>query len=132
MVMMRYLLQTLNAMDRAGDKTLIFTNFVDFDSQYGHRRDVIGYAAALEQFDRRLPELFTRIQADDLVIITADHGCDPTQPDSDHTREHIPILAFGSKIGQGSIDNRDSFADIGQSIAKHLKIKPLKNGVSFL
>lgn len=123
---------TLNAMDKAGDKSLIFTNFVDFDSQYGHRRDVIGYAAALEHFDRRLPELFAKMQADDLVIITADHGCDPSQPGSDHTREHIPILAFGAKIGKGSIGNRDSFADIGQSIAKHLKIKPLKNGVSFL
>ena len=68
----------------------------------------------------------------DLVIITADHGCDPTQPGSDHTREHIPVLAFGPEIGNGSIGNRASFADIGQSIAEHLKIKPLKNGVSFL
>lgn len=119
-------------MDKAENKTLIFSNFVDFDSQYGHRRDVIGYAAALEHFDRRLPELFVKLQAGDLVIITADHGCDPTLPGSDHTREHIPILAFGPGISHGSIGKRDSFADIGQSIAEHLEIKPLKNGISFL
>ena len=123
---------TLDAMDDSGDKTLIFTNFVDFDSKYGHRRDTIGYAAALEHFDRRLPELMKKLHPEDLVIITADHGCDPTQPGSDHTREHIPILAFGPNIGKGSIGNRDTFADIGQSIAAHLNIKPLDHGLSFL
>lgn len=123
---------TLNAMSNAKDKSLIFSNFVDFDSKYGHRRDVTGYAAALEQFDQRLPELIEQLQPGDLVIITADHGCDPTLPGSDHTREHIPILAFGPGIGHDNIGLRNSFADIGQSIAQHLMIEPLTNGTSFL
>lgn len=123
---------TLTAMDDAGDKSLIFTNFVDFDSKYGHRRNVPGYAAALEKFDTQLPEFLAKLQEGDLVIITADHGCDPTQPGSDHTREHIPVLAFGPNIEAGNVGVRDSFADIGQSIASHLNIKPLANGVSFL
>lgn len=122
---------TLAAMDRALDKTLIFSNFVDFDSKYGHRRDVIGYAAALENFDRRLPEFFAKLQQGDLVIITADHGCDPTQTGSDHTREHIPVLAFGPDFNTGAIGLRKTFADIGQTIAGHLQIKPLAHGVSF-
>ena len=102
------------------------------DSKYGHRRDTTGYAAALEQFDQRLPELLAQLQEDDLLIITADHGCDPTQPGSDHTREHIPAIAYGKNIKTGAIGIRNSFSDIGQSIAKHLAIKPLKNGISFL
>jgi phosphopentomutase len=123
---------TLEAMDVADDKTLIFSNFVDFDSKYGHRRDVAGYAAALEHFDRRLPELIAKLQDGDVVIITADHGCDPTLPGSDHSREHIPVLAFGPKIPHGNIGLRKTFADIGQSIATHLTLRPLANGVSFL
>jgi phosphopentomutase len=124
---------TLDAMkNHTDDKTLIFSNFVDFDSKYGHRRDTTGYAAALEHFDQRLPELLAQLQENDLLIITADHGCDPTQPGSDHTREHIPAIAYGKSIKTGAIGIRDSFSDIGQSIAIHLNIKPLKNGVSFL
>lgn len=123
---------TLQAMQCAGDKSLIFTNFVDFDSKYGHRRDVAGYAAALEKFDSQLPEFLKNLQPGDLVIITADHGCDPTRPGSDHSREHIPVLAFGPEIGTSDIGLRESFADIGQSIAKHLQLRPLDNGVSFL
>lgn len=124
---------TLTAMQKnTADKTLIFTNFVDFDSKYGHRRDVAGYAKALAAFDQRLPELQKLLQPDDLVIITADHGCDPTMPGSDHTREHIPILAFGPQISHGSIGKRHTFADIGQSIAQHLQIKALATGTSFL
>ena len=124
---------TINAMQKnTADKTLIFSNFVDFDSKYGHRRDVEGYAAALEAFDRRLPELQKLLLPDDLVIITADHGCDPTMPGSDHTRENIPILAFGPHISHGSIGKRECFADIGQSIAQHLAIKSLAIGKSFL
>jgi phosphopentomutase len=124
---------TIDAMQKnTADKTLIFSNFVDFDSKYGHRRDVPGYAAALEAFDQRLPELQKLLQADDLVIITADHGCDPTMPGSDHTRENIPILAFGPQIPEGNIGKRHTFADIGQTIATHLKIKPLATGKSFL
>lgn len=122
---------TLKAMETAQDKSLIFTNFVDFDSKYGHRRDVAGYACALEAFDKRMPELLAKLEEGDLVIITADHGCDPTQPGSDHTREHIPVLAFGSQIVSSNIGLRESFADIGQSIATHLGILPLANGRHF-
>lgn len=123
---------TLDAMKTAGNKSLIFTNFVDFDSKYGHRRNIEGYAKALEEFDARLPELQAQLQPGDLVIITADHGCDPTFPGSDHTREHIPVLAFGPNIPAKNIGARSSFADIGQSIATHLGIEPLANGESFL
>lgn len=123
---------TLSALKTAPDGSLIFTNFVDFDSSYGHRRDTTGYAFALEQFDARMPELLTLLQPDDLVIITADHGCDPTFPGSDHTREHIPVLAFGPKISSRFIGRRDTFADIGQSIAEYLGINPLLHGVSFI
>ncbi|MBX9704941.1 MAG: phosphopentomutase, partial [Gammaproteobacteria bacterium] len=123
---------TLDAMKTADNKSLIFTNFVDFDSKYGHRRNIAGYAKALEEFDARLPELQAQLQPGDLVIITADHGCDPTFPGSDHTREHIPVLAFGPNIPAKNLGARSSFADIGQSIATHLGIKPLANGESFL
>jgi phosphopentomutase len=123
--------KTLDASKTAGDRSLIFSNFVDFDSKYGHRRDVIGYAAALEAFDQRLPEFIASLQTGDLAIITADHGCDPTFPGSDHTREHIPILAFGPGIQPGFIGRRESFADIGQTIAAHLGTKPTAYGVSF-
>lgn len=123
---------TLTAMKTAPDGSLVFANFVDFDSSYGHRRDIAGYASALEEFDRRLPELQKQLLQHDLVIITADHGCDPTYPGSDHTREHIPILAFGPHIPSKFIGRRETFADIGQTIAKHLGIPPLDYGVSFL
>ena len=116
----------------AKDKSLIFTNFVDFDMLYGHRRDVIGYAAALEELDRQLPEFEKLLQPGDIAIITADHGCDPTLPGSDHTREHIPALIFGPNIKAEFIGRRETFADIGQTIAEHLDIPPLNEGVSFL
>lgn len=122
---------TITAAKTVPDKALIFTNFVDFDMLYGHRRDVTGYAAALEAFDQRLPELEQVLQPDDIVIIAADHGCDPTQPGSDHTREHIPVLMFGPKVKPGFIGRRESFADIGQTIARHLGIAPLENGIAF-
>lgn len=123
---------TLEAMQKAPAGSLIFTNFVDFDSSYGHRRNVVGYAHALEQFDARIPELQRLLKANDLVIIAADHGCDPSFPGSDHTREHIPVLGFGPNFNSRFIGRRDTFADIGQSIAEHLQIKPLLHGVSFL
>jgi phosphopentomutase len=122
---------TLKAMVDAPDGSLVFTNFVDFDSSYGHRRDVYGYAHALEAFDKRLPELDALLKEDDIVIISADHGCDPTAPGSDHTREHVPVLVYGPKISSRFIGRRDTFADIGQTIAAHLKITALPNGVSF-
>jgi phosphopentomutase len=110
------------------EQSLLFVNLVDFDMLYGHRRDVIGYAKALEDFDLRLPEFLELMQPGDLAIITADHGCDPTWPGSDHTREYIPILAFGPDIQPGSIGVRETFADIGQTIAKHLGLPPLAHG----
>lgn len=115
----------------APDRSLVFVNLVDFDMLYGHRRDVIGYAKALEDFDKRLPEFEKLMKSDDIAVITADHGCDPTQPGSDHTREHIPVIVFGPNVKPGSLGKRDTFSDIGQTIAKHLKLDALKNGTSF-
>lgn len=123
---------TIKALETAPAGSLVFTNFVDFDSKYGHRRNVEGYAEALESFDKRLPELEAQLKPDDLVVIAADHGCDPTMPGSDHTREHIPVLAFGPQISSKFIGRRDSFADIGQSIAEYLGIEPLLHGVGFI
>ena len=123
---------TLEAMRDAGDQTIIFTNFVDFDMLYGHRRNVEGYAAALEYFDQRLPELLNEMQDDDLLILCADHGCDPTWEGSDHTREHIPVLAYGAGMKPGSLGLRESFADIGQTVAEHLQVSRLEFGTSFL
>ena len=123
---------TLDTMHEAGDRSIVFTNFVDFDMLYGHRRDVEGYATALEYFDRRLPELMDQMRDDDLLVLCADHGCDPTMPGSDHTREHIPVLAYGAGIAAGSLGRRETFADIGQSIATHLRLPKLEYGSSFI
>jgi phosphopentomutase len=123
---------TLEAMADSGDRSIIFTNFVDFDMLYGHRRDVPGYAAALEYFDRRLPELIDSMRPDDLLIITADHGCDPTWEGSDHTREHIPVLAYGGELAPGSLGRRKTFADIGQSLAAWFGLPPMDYGESFI
>jgi phosphopentomutase len=121
----------LNAVKTAPDNSLTFVNFVDFDMLYGHRRDVAGYAKALEEFDERLPELERLMQPEDLAIITADHGCDPTWPGSDHTRENIPVLAFGPQVKAGPLGKRQTFADIGQTVAKHIGITPLSRGTAF-
>jgi phosphopentomutase len=123
---------TLAAMKTAPPGSLVFTNFVDFDSSFGHRRDVAGYAAALEAFDARLPELEAMLEPGDCVVISADHGCDPTFPGSDHTREHVPVLAFGPHMRHQSIGKRTSFADVGQSLAEHLDVEASIEGVSFL
>ncbi|MGL5284787.1 MAG: phosphopentomutase [Aeromonas sp.] len=124
--------RTLEEVQAAGDNTIVFTNFVDFDSAYGHRRDVGGYAAALEYFDSRLPELFALLQEGDVVVITADHGCDPTWGGTDHTREHIPVIFFGKPVKAGSVGGRETFADIGQSIAAYHGLPKLQYGTSFL
>ncbi len=122
----------LKVMDMAGDGDLVFTNFVDFDMLYGHRRDVPGYAAALEAFDRRLPEIEARLRPGDLALLTADHGCDPTwRRGTDHTREHVPVLAFGPGIAGRDIGARLTFADIGETVAAHLRFAPGKHGKSF-
>ena len=123
---------TLEEIRLASDRTIVFTNFVDFDMLYGHRRDVDGYADALEYFDQRLPELLELMRADDVLVITADHGCDPTWQGSDHTREHIPVLVYGSTVTAGSLGKRDTFADIGQSLASYFKLSPMDYGTSFL
>ena len=123
---------TLAAMKEAGDRSIVFTNFVDFDMLYGHRRDVEGYATALEYFDRRLPELMEQLRDDDLLVLCADHGCDPTWQGSDHTREHIPVLAYGAGIKPGSLGRRETFADIGQTVAAHFNLAPMDYGTSFL
>lgn len=114
----------------APNHSLVFVNLVDFDMLYGHRRDVIGYAKALEDFDKRLPDFEKLMRPGDMTVITADHGCDPTQPGSDHTRENIPVLIFGPEAIRGSIGKRETFSDIGQTLAKHLGLKPLKNGTA--
>ena len=123
---------TLAALDEAPDRAIVFTNFVDFDMLFGHRRDVAGYAEALEYLDSRLPEILEKMHEDDLVILCADHGCDPTWPGSDHTREHIPVLAYGAGLQPGSLGRRDTFADIGQTIATHLGLPATDYGTSFL
>ena len=123
---------TLAALKTTPGNSIIFTNFVDFDSSYGHRRDVAGYARALEQFDARLPELLAALGDDDIVILTADHGCDPTWPGSDHTREHIPVLCYGKQVKPGSLGERATFADIGQSVASWLGLPAMDYGTAFL
>lgn len=123
---------TLKTIDEAGDGDLVFTNFVDFDMLYGHRRDVPGYAAALEALDRRLPEVHRKLKPGDMVLMTADHGCDPTWRGTDHTRERVPIMCFGPGIRSRNIGLRTTFADIGETIAAHLGIAPGRHGRSFL
>jgi phosphopentomutase len=124
--------ETLQAAGALDDGGLLIANFVDFDSEYGHRRDVLGYASALEQFDSRLPELFAILRPRDILIITADHGNDPTWRGTDHTRECVPILMFAPGIAPGNIGRRPTFADIGQTIARHLGIPPLVNGTAWV
>jgi phosphopentomutase len=123
--------QTINALN-AVSKGLIFSNLVDFDMLYGHRRDAEGYAQALEYFDRRLPEIIAALKDDDLLIITADHGNDPTFRGSDHTREYTPLLVYGKQaLSNINLGTRPSLADIGQTIAENFNIR-LKSGESFL
>ena len=112
---------------------LIFANLVDFDTLYGHRNDVTGYAANLERFDKRLKDVLQRMREDDLVVVTADHGNDPTTPSTDHSREYVPILATGAKVSGGiSIGTRSTFADLGQTIAENFGVGPMTHGTSFL
>jgi phosphopentomutase len=124
--------KTLAAMDDAKDGDLVFTNFVDFDMLFGHRRDVPGYANALEQFDRRLPEIMVKLKPGDLMVLTADHGCDPTWRGTDHTRERVPVLMFGPGIPAGSAGIRATFADIGETVAAHLGLAPGPQGTAYL
>jgi phosphopentomutase len=123
---------TLSAVETAPPYSLTFTNFVDFDMLYGHRRDVTGYAAALEAFDARLPELEARLGPDDIAILTADHGCDPTWPGTDHTREHVPIIAFGPGARGHKIGRRESFADIGATLRQWFDLPNGPVGASWM
>ena len=116
----------------APDGALVFVNFVDFDQEYGHRRNVAGYAQALEDFDTRLPAFLHGLRADDLVVLTADHGCDPTWPGSDHTREQVPQVFAGPCLRSVDLGTRDSFCDLGQTIAQHLGLPALAHGTSLL
>jgi phosphopentomutase len=119
-------------MPRLKDGGLLMANFVDFDMLYGHRRDPAGYARALEAFDAGLPRLMSHLRSGDLMIFTADHGCDPTWKGTDHTRECVPVLSYMPGAGPGTIGRRDSFADIGQTIAAHLGAGSLAAGRSWL
>jgi phosphopentomutase len=118
---------------RDTDRGLIFANLVDFDTLYGHRNDVAGYAANLERFDVRLAGLLPRLRPSDLLVITADHGNDPSTPSTDHSREHVPLLLAGSGVRPGvSVGTRPSFADLGQTLAANFGVAPLAHGRSFL
>jgi phosphopentomutase len=123
--------KTLGALDEL-DRGLIFTNLVDFDQLYGHRNDVEGYASALEQFDAWLPSLYGKLSGDDLLILTADHGCDPTTPSTDHSREFVPLLAYRPRKQEGvDLGLRSTLSDIGQTVAENFGTK-ISEGTSFL
>jgi phosphopentomutase len=112
---------------------LIFANLVDFDTVYGHRNNVDGYALNLERFDARLSELLPRLQPDDLLVLTADHGNDPTTPSTDHSREYVPVLVCGARVRAGvDLGTRSTFADLGQTLAEVFGVGPLTHGTSFL
>lgn len=124
--------EVLRAMETTA-RGLIFANLVDFDTQYGHRNDVAGYAANLERADARLGELLTHLQPRDLLVVTADHGNDPTTPSTDHAREYVPVFLTGPSVRPGvDIATRKTFADLGQTIAEALGVGPLDHGSSFL
>ncbi|HEY0490403.1 MAG TPA: phosphopentomutase [Telluria sp.] len=122
----------LKVTDEAGDKSLTFVNFVDFDMLFGHRRDIKGYSNALHELDARLPEFMAKLKEGDMVVVTADHGCDPSWPGSDHTREHIPMIFFGPAVKPQELPISETFSDIGATLAKHLGVKPLSNGTALL
>ena len=122
----------LRALGETADGGFIFVNLVDFDSEYGHRRDAPGFAACLEAFDARLPEIERAMRPDDVCVLTADHGNDPTWRGNDHTREHVPILAFGGGVAPGPIGGRQSLADIAATVARWLSLPPPARGASWL
>ena len=118
---------------REVDSGLIFANLVDFDTKYGHRNDVSGYAANLEAIDARLDALLPKLRPGDLLIVTADHGNDPTTPSTDHSREHVPVFIVGSLVRPGTdIGLRKTFADLGQTLAEVFGVGALDHGTSFL
>jgi phosphopentomutase len=115
------------------ERGLIFANLVDFDTVYGHRNNVEGYATNLERFDARLSEILPQLRDDDLLVLTADHGNDPTTASTDHSREYVPLLVTGRRIRPGvDLGTRETFADLGQTIAEVFGVGPLPHGTSFL
>jgi phosphopentomutase len=123
--------EVFRAMERT-DRGLLFANLVDFDTIYGHRNDVAGYAANLERFDGRLAELLPRLRTGDVLIVTADHGNDPSTPSTDHSREHVPVLVSGPSVGADiDLGLRGTFADLGQTVAEAFGVAPLRYGTSF-
>lgn len=124
--------KTLEMLERFSSPALIFTNLVDFDMKYGHRNDFVQYAKALEAFDKRLPEIYAAMDDQDLLILTADHGCDPTTVSTDHSREMVPVLGYG-EILQPNVDvgTRSTFADLGQTVADIFGVEPVAYGESF-
>ncbi len=123
---------TLDHIKNTQDNALIFTNLVSFDQDFGHRRDALGYAKELEALDVRLPEVFDAMSEDDLLFITADHGCDPTWHGTEHTREYVPVLVYHQHINLVNIGNRKTFADLGQTLADLFNVEPMSYGESFL
>ncbi|MDZ7902350.1 MAG: phosphopentomutase [Rheinheimera sp.] len=124
--------KTIAEYQAAGDNTLIFTNLVDFDQNYGHRRDPIGYGEALEYFDTRLPELTAMLADGSVLLMTADHGCDPTWIGTEHTREYVPVLFCGPQVKPVDLGERATFADMGQTLADYFGLDALAYGESFL
>ena len=115
------------------DKGLLMVNLIDFDMAYGHRKDAVGFGKALEEFDAWLPQLYEQMQTDDLLVISADHGCDPTTPGSDHTREYVPVLVWSKSMRVGiELGDRESFADLGATLAAYFNVPGLTAGESFL
>ncbi|XPF95225.1 phosphopentomutase [Colwellia sp. RE-S-Sl-9] len=122
---------TIDHINTVNDNSIIFTNLVNFDQDFGHRRDPVGYAEALEYLDKRLPDIFSQLNDDDIVFFIADHGCDPTWPGNDHTREYVPILAYHNNISSIDLGERSSFADLGQTIAELFNLEAMEYGTSF-
>jgi phosphopentomutase len=124
--------KTLAEMAIAPERSLVFTNLVDFDQNYGHRRDPIGYGEALEYFDSRLPEIMAALDEDAVLLLTADHGCDPTWVGTEHTREYVPVLFYGKNRAAKDLGERASFADMGQTLADYFDLAAMPYGQSFL
>lgn len=129
--LLNLLAKTSEVMDTAPDHSLIFTNLVDFDEKFGHRRNAVGYAEALAEFDAFLPEIIAKLKADDLLLVTADHGCDPTAEGTDHTREYVPVLAYTPGMNNTPLGERQSFADIGQTLAQWFDLDATQYGEGF-
>ena len=123
---------TIKHIDSAEDNSIIFTNLVNFDQDYGHRRDPVGYGEALEYFDVRLADVYQQLRDDDILFLTSDHGCDPTWPGNDHTREYVPVLAYSKGIASIPLGERTTFADLGQTIAEMFDLEKMAYGDSFL